>query len=218
MGLDGFVVASVPSIVMVPEIATHTSLEGFFRGLLETALRTEQVELTESAQAYLVDLVRSFGRSEALFACAQRDEPGTPALVWMYQTAREAPPSARFEAYRRLGDVALFVSGFFAPHIERQRSLVGVDYYVKMGRTGYASAGQFTRARGVSRLFGQLADEFARLVEVLTRVAEETTLPVRADLSGLYDRLLRNPHSPGLTRRLVAARGFPVLVGREVNA
>ena len=203
---------------MVPRIASHASIEGFFRELLEQALETEQVVLSEGARTYLVDLVKAFGRSEVFYSCAQRDDPGTPTLTWMYQAACEAPPSARFDAYRRLGDVALFVSGFFAPHIERERSLVGVDYYVQMGRTGYAGAGHCTRAHGLSGLFAQLAQEFGRLVEVMTRVAEETTLPNRAGLSALYDRLVRNPGSPGLNRRLMDRRALPVFLSREVNA
>lgn len=204
--------------VMDSKIATHASIEGFFRKLLEEALETERVDLTDVARAYLVELVKGFGHSEVFFSCAQSDDPGTPTLTWMYQAAREAPPSARFDAYRRLGDVALFVSGFFAPHIERERSLVGVDYYVQMGRTGYASAGEWSRASGMSGLFAQLAHEFGRLVEVLTRVAEETTLPVKDDLSGLYERLVRNPESPGLTQRLASHRAVPVMLLREVNA
>lgn len=199
-------------------IAPHVSVEGFFRELLEQALETQQVELTDGARAYLVELVKAFGRSDVFFSCAHRDDAGTPTLTWIYQAACEAPPSARFEAYRRLGDVALFVSGFFAPHIERERSLVGVDYYVQMGRTGYASAGHCSRGRGLSGLFAQLAHEFGRLVEVMTRVAEETTLPVRDDLCTLYDRLVRNPESRKLTQRLVDQRAMPVLLSREVNA
>ncbi|MEM8993945.1 MAG: hypothetical protein AAGF23_04055, partial [Acidobacteriota bacterium] len=80
---------------------------------------------------------------------------------------------------------------------------MGVDYYVDMGRAAYDSAARHTQAVFQSMFF-ELAMKFARIVEVLTRVAEETTLPVRKDLANLYERMLRNPESQALNRRLLS--------------
>lgn len=202
---------------MVSRIDTHSSLEVYFEGLLRDALTAEQVDLPDDTFSYVLRLVGEFSSPESLYRGA-RDEPGTPALVWLYQEAREAAPSHRFDAYRHLGDVALMVSGFFAPHIERARSLVGVDYYVDMGRAAYDTAAHLAGVSGFEPLLRLLAQRFERLVEVLTRVAEQTTLPVAVDLAALYQRMQRNPDSPELSRRLLSQGAFPVFGARGVAA
>ena len=203
---------------MVNRIDTHCSLEGFFKDLLEGALAAERVQLDDQGFTYVLHLVGDFSRPEVLHGRGQREDPGTPALVWLYQEAREAAPSQRFDAYRHLGDVALMVAGFFAPHVERARSLVGVDYYVDMGRTAYDVAAHAAASSGFSRLLHQLADKFAHLVEVLSRVAEQTTLPVNRDLASLYARLVKNPGSARLTERMLVQGAFPVFDPKGVAA
>jgi len=195
---------------MVSRIETDCSLEGFFKDLLEQALVAERVQLDTEGFSYVLHLVGEFARPDVLHGRGQRDDPGTPALVWLYKEAREAAPSQRFDAYRHLGDVALVVAGFFAPHVERARSLVGVDYYVDMGRTAYDVAAQSAFAGGFQRLLRELADKFAHLVEVLSRVAERTTLPVSRDIASLYARMLKNPDSARLTERMLVQGAFPV--------
>lgn len=187
---------------MSNRIAMDSTLETFFRDLLQQALAAERLELDEAGLSYLVRLMGDFSRHEALYASARPDEPGTPTLVWLYEKAQTAERSQRFEAYRHLGDVALVVSGLFGAHLERQRSLVGVDYYVGMGRAAYDSAAHLARPSIFERVLGELAEKFNRVVEVLTHVAEQTTLPVRRDLEALYERIVRSPESPELQRRL----------------
>lgn len=199
-------------------IDTHSSLEAYFEGLLRDALSAEQVDLPEDAFSYVLHLVGDFSRPEHLHGRGGHDEPGTPGLVWLYKEAREAAPSARFDAYRHLGDVALMVSSFFGPHVERERSLVGVEYYVDMGRTAYGAAASLALRSGFAALLGGLSQRFDRLVEVLTRVAEQTTLPVAADIGALYARICRNPNSPELSRRLLSSGAFPVFGGKGVAA
>lgn len=199
-------------------IDTHCSLESYFEGLLREALKAERVEVNAESFTYLLHLVGNFSSPTALHGQVRPDEPGTPALVWLYQEAREAPPTRRFEAYRHLGDVALMVAGFFAPHIERTRSLVGVKYYVDMGRTAYHTAALHAVKSSFSQLLSDLSGNFDRLVEVLTRVAEQTTLPVAHDVAALYARVLRNPQSFGLRESLKAQGAFPIFVDRGVAA
>ena len=58
--------------------------------------------------------------------------------------------------------------------------------------------------------WNELAGKFKQLVEVLTRVAEQTTLPVAEDVCALYQRLMRNPDSVDLTRRLLEQGFLPI--------
>jgi hypothetical protein len=192
-------------------IHTQVTLEGFFGELLREALSVEGLALDEACVAYLQNLCSDFVKHEALHGAESTGEPGTPALVWLYQRAQTADRGLRFHAYRQLGDVSLVVSGFFTPHIERERSLVGVDYYVQMGSAAYDSAATLAKPEGFGDLLSELAAKFRRLVEVMTRVAERTTLPIRRDVAAMFDRFARNPDSAELHRRLVAQGLIPAV-------
>ncbi|MFO0723654.1 MAG: hypothetical protein U1E65_07740 [Myxococcota bacterium] len=196
---------------MSSQLDTNTTIEGFFEELLREALVAERVQLSDSASAYLLQLLKEFASKDALYGGVARDERRTPALATLYQRALESPPAERFDAYRHLGDTALVVSGFFAPQIER--TLVDVSYYVKMGGAAYDAAATLVRG-GVGPVFSQLSTWFGRLVEVLTRVAERTTLPVARDQGALFERLLRTPGSAELHRRLIAQGLIPLVSTR----
>ncbi len=195
---------------MAFDIETSDALERLFRDLLSEALASERVMLQAAGQAYLCRLCRRMAHSNALHGGQDADERGTPALAWLYREARRAAPSQRFNAYRTLGDIALVVSGLFQPHVVRRSSAVGVDYYVGMGSAGYATAAQLAADSGFGPILAELSENFARLVEVFARVAENTGLPVADDLSALYARFRRNPESRAMLDRLHAAGGSPV--------
>jgi hypothetical protein len=192
-------------------IETHASLDGFFSDLLVDALTAEGVVLNDACKTYLLRLCGEFARHEALHGCETPGELGTPALVWLYERAQKGDRGLRFQAYRQLGDISLVVSGFFSAHIERERSLVGVDYYVQMGATAYENAASLAGPLGFKSLLRELSTKFRRLVEVLSHVAEQTTLPVARDVAALYERLCLNPESSDLQRRLVTQGLIPAV-------
>lgn len=196
---------------MSQEIVTEHTLEGYFAELVDEALRKERLEFDEATQCYLVQLVSEFGQSAALHAAGPGDEKGTPALFRLYERALNCSPRERFAAYRHLGDVALIVSSFFTPHIER--SLVSVDYYVQMGGSAYHRASIVDRTGAFAPLMSGLARSFNRLVEVLSRVAESTTLPIARDVAALFERFVRNPDDKALANRLLVTGAVPILGG-----
>lgn len=190
-------------------ILTHQTLESFFRELLEEAMQSEHLDLEEPSLAYLLKVVADFGAGGGLHE-GGKDEPGTPALVWLYEKAQHGDAGQRFDAYRHLGDVSLVVGGFFTPHIERKRSLVGLDYYVNMGAAAYNAASELARQTGFAALLREIAEKFSRVVQMFSFVAERTTLPVARDLSAAYERFLLNPDSPGAQSLLLDIGVAPV--------
>lgn len=193
---------------MTLRIETHSTLEGFFAELIREALAAEKLQLEDASITYLLNLCREFSRHEAMFGAERAGESGTPTLVWLLERAQTADRGGRFQAYRHLGDVSLVVSGLFSPHIERDRSLVGLDYYIQMGAAAYESAASLAPPQSFGALLAELAQKFRRLVEVLMRVAEQTTLPVARDVAALYERFVRNPQSEALARRLQQQGAF----------
>ena len=204
---------------MSDRIETHSSLENFFEELLREAMAIERIELAAESFVYVKNLFADVATHDGLHGRQRAGERGTPALVWLYEEAQKATDrGARFDAYRHLGDVSLIVSGFFTPYVERERSLVGVDYYVQMGTAAYDAAAGLAYRSGFSRLLAELSVKFGRLVEVLSRMAERTTLPVAHDLRALYERMLRNPQSLSLRDRLLEQGTAPVFAMVEVKA
>jgi len=189
-------------------IITSHSVEGFFHELLDEVLSKQNVQLSEASLAYLVQLVSGFASPSVLHAKARADESGTPALFRLYEAALEAPPAEQFEAYRKLGDISLFVSSFFAAQVES--SVVSFDYYVQMGGSAYDRAASLDRTGTMRPLMNQLARKFTRVVELLTQIAEKTTLPLRRDLASLYERWSRNPNSSELYDRLIRQGAIPI--------
>ncbi len=204
---------------MTEKILTHASLEAFFETLLREAMAVERIELCGESFVYVTNLFTDFATHQGLHGRQRAGERGTPALVWLYEEAQTASDRGRrFDAYRRLGDVSLIVSGFFTPHVERKRSLVGVDYYVQMGTAAYHAAASLAHRSGFSQLLSELSAKFERLVEVLTRIAERTTLPVARNLRALYERMMRNPQSLDLRARLLSQGLAPVFATSEAKA
>ncbi len=138
---------------------------------------------------YIVNLLTFFVRAERLF---ERTPDGITLkpLALIYGEALEArSPEDRDQALQRLGDVSLFISGLFAHSLSR--SLVDVDYYISMGGNAYgflADSGRVTRNnRALKDVFVELAVGFARFVDILAEVGDQTNLNNSSDIMRLYE-------------------------------
>ena len=154
-----------------------------------------RVETAAATERYLVDLLTSFSvsaRIQNLF------EP----LVSQLAKARNASGPERANRMRELGDVSLFVCGFFPDSFERR----GLDraYVVAMGGHAYLVVGEATRRVGDAsdgHVFVELAERFHELARVLDEVRERTSLCTDAAVIRLYERFCESG-SPALLRRL----------------
>lgn len=169
----------------------------YFKALVETAIDRQHVHAHELTAYYLVNLLCAHVRLER-----QHASPANEPLAIQLGRALESGGVEQRARLRQLGDVALFVSGFFSDSLRRQ--VVDVDYYASMGEYAYAS---LSRAGGdtLADTFAELADRFGRFVDVLNEVSEQSGLTSNADLFRVYERWLRT----GSDRdgRRLAARG-----------
>ncbi len=82
--------------------------------------------------------------------------------------AVDAAPRERRTQLREIGDTSLYVSGFWTESLADK--LVDVDYYIDLGGTAYgelARGGTGWTGDPFGDVFGELAENFARFVEVL---------------------------------------------------
>ena len=96
------------------------NLREFFRDELHGALEKQQVAVEDQTEHYVVNLLTLFSRSEALYESSP-EGPRLKPLVVMLSEALEAPSTeCRNRGLQRLGDVSLFISGFFARSFARK--------------------------------------------------------------------------------------------------
>lgn len=179
-----------------------------FAGLLAGALERTRVQPTPAATHYLVELLEEQVRPAPL-AC---DADGVPeTLTEGLLRARLEQGAARIARLRRLGDRALFVSGFFGDSLERR--LPGRAYWRDAGRLAYAQLATRLAERVWARLFAELADRFGDFVEVLTEVGD-TTRAETGGLAGLYERFLRDGREADRRRLLRRGHALPTRLPR----
>lgn len=189
-------------------IDLSANLETFFHDVVDDAIRKQQLEATQAAEYYLVSLLTDYARPDAL-----SHETLERPLTLLLDEAMHAPSSERFERLRALGDGVLYVSGFFAPHLETRG--VEVRYVTSLGARAYDGAGRMLRGANdnhVPDLFFELAENFSRFSELLASVAERLSLsaaPTSKGVLKLYERWLKTG-SEHLGSELVQRGVLPV--------
>jgi hypothetical protein len=98
----------------------------------------------------------------------------------------------RNRGLQRLGDVSLFVAGFFAQSFARK--LIDIDYHIAMGGRAYATLAE-TLSRGKGRVLGhvfsELASNFQPMVDALNEVSETSYTHSDKDILRLYEVWLK---------------------------
>ncbi|MEC7984057.1 MAG: hypothetical protein VX278_02765 [Myxococcota bacterium] len=98
--------------------------------------------------------------------------------------AIEGTSKQAIEAYREMGDRALFISGFFRGSL--QHRIVNVDYYYKMGSMAYASLLTLIDAP----FFAELSKHFVFFSEIIRDIAFHVR-GSNKDLIAMYEEWLQ---------------------------
>ena len=178
--------------VSVRVVPVH-NLRDYFRESIDAAMEHQGVNVDAHAAHYVVNLLTPFSRSEDLYE-DDGDSYGIKPLALMMADAADAPTVAeRNLSLQRIGDVALFISGFFADSLAHR--LVDLDYYINMGGTAYGSlseeiSGTF-RGRALAGVYNELARKFQLVVDVLNEVRDGARQSSDIDLVRTYEVWLR---------------------------
>lgn len=189
-----------PNAKVIPVV----NLSEFFRDQLHTALAKQHAAIEDQTEHYVVNLLALYARSDHLIAGMPPGRRLCP-LATLLAAAVDAPTGIeRDAALQKLGDVSLFVAGFFAHGFERR--LVDVDYHVAMGGGAYSTLADrlaHGRRSTLSGVFAELAAKFQLLVDALGEIADSARNWSQRDVLRLYEiwlktgsaraqRLLRN--------------------------
>ena len=196
------------------------NLREFFRDSLRDALVKQRSTVDDHTEAYVVNLLTMFSRTEALFEPTPLG-PRLRPLALMLADAAEAPSHEhRNRMLQRLGDVSLFVAGFFARGFAAK--LIDIDYHIAMGGRAYgtlaATCRDGARGRALSGVFGELAAKFQRVVDALNEVSEMSHTHDSRDLLRQYEIWLKtgSPRAASILRGL-GVEPVPAPVGRPPN-
>ncbi len=168
------------------------NLQEFFRDHLHHALERQHVEVEDQTEHYVVNLLTLFARSEALYEQTPEGPKLKPLVVMLTEALEARSAGDRHRSLQRLGDVSLFVAGFFAHSFARK--LIDVDYHIAMGGRAYrtlAEALAHTRSRVLAQVFAELAEKFQPLVDALNDVSETSYRHTDRDILRLYELWLK---------------------------
>jgi hypothetical protein len=173
-----------------------------FAELLAEALQEVQRQPSPMAIAYLVELLdeRVLENASGL--------GGEQTLAEALLAAKSDQGLDRIQRMRRLGDHALFVSGFLADSL--LGGAVDADYYRQIGCSAYCDVVIGLRSWGEAgswaRLYCELSERFGEFVEVLALIGDRTRAGRPENLLGIYDRYLRS--GSARDRELLLCAGY----------
>ena len=164
-------------------------LRDYFRTSIDEVIVEQGVDLDPHATHYVVNMMTLFARSEE-FCEDDGDRFGVRPLAIMLADAADAPSQEhRNQTLQRIGDVALFIAGFFADSLANRP--VDVDYYIYMGENAYGSLSEEVRGtfRGnaFADIYRELALKFQLLIDVLNEVRAAGCTGSDADLLRTYE-------------------------------
>jgi hypothetical protein len=167
-------------------ILVGKSAHEWFREMVADALSHRRLKVQEVTEFYLVNLLAGFLEKEKLFVEEPDGTVTAEPLALLLLRAFAADRRERATQLRRLGDTALFVSGFFGDSLAR--SLVDVDYYSAMGGRAYGALAE--TERGLDTLYEELSGRFPQFVDLFAEIAELSDLRSNRGLVRLYERFL----------------------------
>jgi hypothetical protein len=150
------------------------NLRDYFRTSIDEVIAEQGVDVDPHAAHYVVNVMTLFSRSDRFYQ-DDGETYGLKPLALMLADAADAPSAEqRNQTLQRIGDVALFISGFFVDSLANKA--VDIDYYMNMGESAYGSLSEELRGtfRGnvFAGIYGELATKFQILIDVLHEVRD----------------------------------------------
>jgi hypothetical protein len=154
----------------------------FFKEMVEDSLARQRMQAGDLTAYYLVNLLCQFVRLDG------RTPEFSEPLALRLARALDSGGCEQRERLRQLGDVSLFVAGFFSDSLNRRA--VDVDYYVSMGEYAYGSLG-LRDEDTFAEVFSDLATRFVGFADVLAEISDRSAIRNSIDTLRLYEKWLR---------------------------
>jgi hypothetical protein len=153
----------------------------YFKELVEGALEHQGLVANELTAFYVVQMLTGFVERREM------EQAGEPLGIRLAR-ALDSDGFEQRVTLKQIGDVSLFISGFFSDSLRRK--LVDVDYYASIGGVAYQALSR-DETDTFSPVFAELAHKFIGFVDVLSEVSERSSCASNMDLLRLYERWLK---------------------------
>jgi len=150
-------------------------LKQYFTDILKKGMTSSRTSLAPQSFDYVLRLLMKHASESPICVGA-----GMPVLAFSYDRALALPESMRPYAFRELGDVALFIAGFFVGYVELTG---GLTYYIDMGGNAYQYAGDML----CNPVMHELSSKFKPIVGALNDSMLLTDIGQRQTIERLYD-------------------------------
>jgi hypothetical protein len=186
-------------------VSPVNNLTEFFRDALDEALVHQHVSLDAHTAHYVVSLLTLYARTEVSHGDTRPGQRWVSLADLLAQAAEASTPLERAAILQRLGDVSLFVAGFFAHGFERR--LIDVDYHIAMGGRAYgtlACAPASGPRRALCGVFDELARKFQLVVDAIGEISDTARVWSSKDILRLYELWLKtgSARARGLLQQL----------------
>jgi hypothetical protein len=183
-------------------------MTNFFRQMVSKALQNQEIKADKMTESYLVDLLSKFTLLDRL---EHKDTKFIhQPLAFILKEAQEGNIRQRFEKLKTLGDISLYVAGFFYDSLNKRS--VDLSYYITMGEHAYKSVASllswYSQEDIFRRLFMELAQKFVQFVDVLGEVSECSAFKTSRGILRLYERFLRT-ESKWIAKKLASEGIIP---------
>ena len=166
-----------------------SNLRDYFRTSIEGVIENQGVDMDPHAAHYVVNLLTLFSRSEELYEDDGEIYGLKPLALMLADAANASSVAERSQSLQRIGDVSLFVSGFFSDSLVR--NVVDIDYYISMGGNAYACLSEEIRGtfRGnaYAPIYKELSEKFLILIDILNEVRDSRRRDSDVDLLRTYE-------------------------------
>ena len=191
----------------------------FFHEKVVEAQERQKLRLGENVEFYVVNLLCEFVSPRAGAVGTEGD-----CLALILKRALESPHGEQVLLFKRLGDTALYFSGFFQESFATK--CFDVRYYMTMGESAYGQLSTLMRGRTsyestMCEIYSDMSRSFGKAVDVLMDVSEHTSGAAGAPSAALersalslYDAWLSTA-SQKLERDLLRRGIHPIKVSRK---
>jgi hypothetical protein len=151
------------------QLVLGSSLKEFFRILLGEVANRQHVSLQEVTEFYVVNLLAEFAEVGKVFDKEIEGRKDTEPLAILYHRALLQDREEKIRTLRRLGDISLYTTGFFADSLKDR--VIGADYYMAMGVKAYGAVAELSSASNFAAVYRELEQKFRALTEVLEEIS-----------------------------------------------
>lgn len=187
------------------KISFLVSTREYFNDVVQEAISARKMVTFPLAKSYIVSVLENYVHTNNLFdAQTENGKLTRETLAETFLKAQNAHSSVKIELLKKLGDVSLYISGFFGDSLSRK--IVDVDYYMDMGEVAYGTLAHEIKEDTSRKVFEDFSKRFVEYVDLLTTISQKTFVQNDESILRLYEKYLKTGSE--LAREMLEEKGI----------